>query len=65
MPVMASESTNGAKKRTRRSVRPGKRRLSRSASQSANGIWTVRDRKTMRMLCQTAFRKTESLSAFV
>ena len=39
MPVIASDSTYGTKNSSRKMARPGKRRLSRTASASENGIW--------------------------
>ena len=61
--VMTSAMTYGAKNTSRRTVRPRKRRLSISASPSANGIWMTSDSTTMSALCPTAPRNTWSVSA--
>ena len=54
IPVTASDSTYGRKNRSRNTARPGKRRLSITASASENGIWTASDRTMTKRLLPTA-----------
>ena len=63
MPVMASDRTYGRKKINRKIALPGKRRLSRIASDSENGIWIASDSTTIRTLLPTADVKALLLSA--
>ena len=58
MPVIASDSTYGTKNSSRKMARPGKRRLSRTASPSENGIWRRSDRTMTNMLLPTACQNT-------
>ena len=58
MPVIASDSTYGTKNSSRKMARPGKRRLSRTASASENGIWRRSDRTMTNMLLPTACQNT-------
>ena len=54
MPVMASDRTYGRKKISRKIALPGKRRLSRTASDSENGIWMASESSTISTLLPTA-----------
>ena len=58
MPVIASDSTYGTKNRSRKTARPGKRRLRRTASPSENGIWRRRERTMINTLLLTAVQNT-------
>ena len=53
MPVIASDSTYGRKKISRKIARPGNLRFRRTARESENGIWRVSESTTMKRLLPT------------
>ena len=53
IPVTASDRTYGRKNSRRRTARPRKRRLSRTARARLNGIWMNSDRTTISTLLPT------------
>ena len=62
-PVMASDRTYGRKKINRKIARPGKRRLSRTARNSENGICSASDSTMISRLFDTAVVKVSLLNA--